>query len=93
MAALLACCELCPLVLWVHFAHRKKSLCLCLPAQIRIELFERKQTKFISAHHNALACMALSLVSDQVPALPGLSHIFLGIYKQLFGIFLLFVHP
>eukprot|EP00798_Chlamydomonas_sp_ICE-L_P004834 gene4834-34587_t len=29
--------------------------------QVRIELYDRRQTKFISAHNNALSCMALSL--------------------------------
>ena len=29
--------------------------------QARIELYDRRQTKFINAHNNALCCMALSL--------------------------------
>jgi WD40 repeat protein len=28
---------------------------------VRIELYDRKQTKFISAHTNSLSCMALSM--------------------------------
>lgn len=31
------------------------------PGQIRIELYDRRQTKFISAHNNALSCLTLSL--------------------------------
>jgi hypothetical protein len=34
---------------------------LVLLLQVRIELYDRKQTKFISAHNTALACMALSM--------------------------------
>ena len=29
--------------------------------QVRIELYDRRQTKFISAHTNALSCLTLSL--------------------------------
>mmetsp|Transcript_33440 Transcript_33440/g.73944 ORF Transcript_33440/g.73944 Transcript_33440/m.73944 type:complete len:382 (+) Transcript_33440:4009-5154(+) len=29
--------------------------------QVRIELYDRRQTKFISAHNNALSCLSLSL--------------------------------
>ncbi len=29
--------------------------------QVRVELYDRRQTKFISAHTNALSCLALSL--------------------------------
>jgi hypothetical protein len=28
---------------------------------VRVELYDRKQTKFISAHTNALSCLALSV--------------------------------
>jgi WD40 repeat protein len=28
---------------------------------VRIELYDRKQTKFVSAHTNALSCLALSM--------------------------------
>ena len=28
---------------------------------MRIELYDRRQTKFINAHNNALSCLALSL--------------------------------
>lgn len=31
------------------------------PAQVRIELYDRKKTNFISAHTTPLACIALSL--------------------------------
>lgn len=30
-------------------------------SQVRIELYDRKQTKFISAHNTALACLTLSM--------------------------------
>ena len=34
---------------------------LCCLAQIRVELYDRRQTRFISAHNNPLCCLALSL--------------------------------
>jgi WD40 repeat protein len=31
------------------------------PVQVRIELYDRKQTKFISAHNTPLVCLTLSM--------------------------------
>lgn len=32
-----------------------------MPRQVRIELYDRKQTKFISAHNTPLVCLTLSM--------------------------------
>lgn len=45
---------------------------LCFPCyahvlpQVRIELYDRKQTKFISAHNTPLACLCLSLCGKRL---------------------------
>lgn len=38
-----------------------KSHSTHLPPQVRVELYDRKQTKFISAHTGPLSCLTLSL--------------------------------
>lgn len=38
-----------------------EGLFICVPAQVRIELYDRKQTKFISAHNTPLVCLTLSM--------------------------------
>lgn len=41
-------------------------LAVPLHPQIRIELYDRRQTKFISAHNNALSALTLSLCGKRL---------------------------